>query len=55
MLKESSMINNYFNDYPGFTSIVKGKLLLKFIMPDIKFYGTKDPNHPVRNCEFKGN
>jgi len=43
------MFNNYSNDYMGFTSIPKGKLLLKFTMLDIKFYGTENPHHHVRN------
>ena len=41
LLKESSMFNNYFNDYAGFTSIPKGKLSPKLTMPDFKFHGIK--------------
>jgi len=48
-LKESSMFNNCFNDYAGFTTIPKGKLAPKFTMPDIKFDGVETPNHHVRN------
>jgi len=43
------MFNNYFNDYMGFTSIPKGKLSPKFVMANIKFHGTLNPNHHVRN------
>jgi len=48
LLKESSMFNNYFNNYVGFTYISIGKLPLKFSMPDIKFHETQNPNHHVR-------
>jgi len=49
LLKESSMFNNFYNDYVGFTTILKGKLPHKFTMPDIKFHGTENPNHHVRD------
>jgi len=47
--KESSMVNNYFNDHVEFTSISRGKLAPKFTVPNIKFHGTKDPHHHVKN------
>jgi len=31
-----------------FTSVLKGKLLPKFTIPDIKFDGTTNPHHHVR-------
>jgi len=43
------MFNNYFNDYTIFTSILKGKLPPKFTMPNIKFHGTGNPRHHMRN------
>ena len=43
------MSNNYFNHYPRFSSISKGKLPPKFTVPDIKFHGTENPNHHVKN------
>ena len=49
MLKEYSMFNNYFNDYIVFTSILKGKLPLKFSMPDIKVHGINNPYYHTRN------
>jgi len=48
------VFNNYFNDYMGFTSIPKGKLPLKFTMPDIKFYGTKHPLFLLSVMTLKG-
>ena len=33
----------------GFTSIPKGKLPLKFTMPDIKLHGIENPYYHVRN------
>jgi len=39
---------NYFNDYPWFTSIPKGKFL-KIHLPNIKFHGIENPNHYVSN------
>ena len=49
LLLESSMHYNYFAHYRGFTSILKRKLPLKFSMLDVKFHGTKNPCHHVRN------
>ena len=43
------MFNNYFNDYTELTSIPKGKLPLKFTMPDIKFYGTENLHYHMMN------
>jgi len=43
------MFNNYFHDYAGFTSIPKGMLLPKFTMSNIKFHGTENPHHHVKN------
>ena len=43
------MFSNYINDYAGFTTTTRGKLLLKFTIPDIKFHGSKYPHHHVRN------
>ena len=37
LLKESTMFNNYFNDYVGFASISKGKLPSIFTILDMKF------------------
>jgi len=44
-----SLFNNSFNGYAGFTSIPKRKLPPKFTIPGIKFHGTKNPNHHIRN------
>lgn len=44
-----TIFNNYFNEYVGFTSIPKGKLPPKFTMPNIKFHGTENSNHYLRN------
>jgi len=49
LLEESFTFNNCFNVYAGFTSILKVKLSPKFTMPNIKFHGTKNPNHYVRH------
>jgi len=43
------MFNNDFNGHAEFTTILKGKLLLKFTMSDKKFQGTKHPYHHLRN------
>jgi len=43
------MFNNYFDNYTGFVSITKENLPPKFTMPDIKFQGTENPHHHVRN------
>jgi len=43
------MFNNYSDDYAGFSSTPKGKLPLKFTMTNIKFHGTENPHHHVRN------
>jgi len=43
------MFNNYLSDYEGFTSFPEWKLPPKFIMSNIKFHGTDNPNHHVRN------
>ena len=47
LLKESSILSNYSNDYARFSTILKEKL-----PPSIKFHGTKIPNHHVRNCRW---
>ena len=49
LLKESSLFNNYFNSYTGFSLFPKGKLSLKFTMPYVKFHETKNPFHHARN------
>jgi len=41
------MFYNYFNDYAGVILIPKGKLPVKFTMPDIKCHGTENPHHHV--------
>ena len=41
------MFNGCFNNYAGFTSISKGKLLPKLMMPNIKFHGTENSYHHV--------
>ena len=43
------MVNNCFNDYAGFTTILKGKLPPKFTKLDIKFHRPENPNHHLRN------
>jgi len=43
------MFNNYFNDYVGLILIPIGKLPPKFTVLDIKFHGTKNPYHYLRN------
>jgi len=49
MLKEFTMFSNYFTDYVGFTLIPKEKLHPKFAILNIKFPGTENPRHYVRN------
>ena len=43
------MLNHDFNNHKGVNSITKGKLPLKFTMPYIKFNGTENPYHHMKN------
>jgi len=49
IIQKSSIFNNYFTDYVGFTSIPKGNFSPKFTTPDIKLHGSENPQHHVRN------
>jgi len=49
LLKESSIFNNYFNDHVKFTSVPKGKLPPKFNVSNIKFHGTENLHHHMKN------
>ena len=48
-IEESSMFNNYFNEYARFTSVLKGKLSPKFTMLDIKLYETENLHYHLRS------
>jgi len=43
------MSNNYFIDHTGFTSILKGKLPLKFTLSDIKLHEIEKSTHHMKN------
>ena len=43
------MFKNYYIDYTGLNSILKGKLPTKLTMSDMKYHGTENPNHHMKS------